>query len=84
MMEKGQDSAVAKGANYGTAALSRTAGGPWPDRRAATPVHANVDLPFRPLAPFVPDSHWQRLERSGDWLDRIKTAIAALIARACG
>lgn len=25
-------------------------------------VHANVDAPFKPLAPFVPDRHWRNLK----------------------
>lgn len=32
------------------------------DPAVADPVHANVDAPFRPLTPFVPDAYWVELE----------------------
>lgn len=83
MMEIGQDGATAKGPNYGAAALSRAAGSPKSEHRAAASVHANVDLPFRPLAPFVPEAHWQRLERplATGWIGRVKFLGAVLLAR---
>lgn len=26
------------------------------------PVHANMDAPFKPLVPFVPEDHWDRMQ----------------------
>lgn len=62
-METGKDNPAAKGTNYGAARAS----GPTRETELAlppaSPVHANVDAPFRPLAAFVPEEHWRRLER---------------------
>lgn len=72
-METGQDHAGAKGTGYGAPAHSSAAEDPQLPRGPSSPVHANVDSPFRPLAAFVPEAHWQRLERpeAGPWGDRL-------------
>ena len=63
MKESGQDTVLAKLVNYGARAArsGRSAGGRTPAEPA--PVHNNVDAPFKPLAPFVPEEHWAALER---------------------
>lgn len=64
-METGEGYTAAKGTNYGAAGLAETTQDPRLAPLPASPVHANVDLPFRPLAAFVPEAHWQRLEQAG-------------------
>ncbi|WP_205964943.1 hypothetical protein, partial [Pseudooceanicola lipolyticus] len=63
MKESGQDTVLAKLANYGAKAArsGRLKRGRTPVEPA--PVHHNVESPFKPLAPFVPEEYWAALER---------------------
>ena len=50
---------------------------------SGTPVHDNVDAPFRPLVPFVPPEYWDRREatpqhRRSRIADRLRQAVAAV------
>ena len=63
MKESGQDTVLAKIAHYGAKAArsGRLKRGRTPVEPA--PVHHNVESPFKPLAPFVPEDYWAALER---------------------
>ena len=62
MKEQGQNTASALITNFGVDVR-------YNDRMdnqslvvSKTPVHANVDAPFRPLVPFVPEDYWDNVK----------------------
>ena len=85
-METGLEAAAAKGTNYGAVRMLQPARAAAEGPHPAAPVHANVDLPFRPLAPFVPAGHWERLEKPphqtwlGTWRNRLVAASSPVLA----
>ena len=62
MKENGQNTALAITANFGVDVRYDDRMGNKGLVVSKTPVHANVDAPFRPLVPFVPEDYWDKMK----------------------
>lgn len=60
MKESDQDAAPAARASYGAGVTHSDLPFGRVTTASETPVHHNVDAPFRPLVPFVPPDYWDR------------------------
>jgi hypothetical protein len=80
-MEQGCNSARAEDTNFGAFAFGISGSFAGHQPGLAVPVHHNVDAPFRPLVPFVPACHWERLRRTQKRRRRMSPWVAQLMRR---